>query len=113
MKGEDITVLFEDMDDPEEEAKKVRLRIFQLVRVYTKALESVKTDDLRNHMSYWLLLTSLIEKQMIEEIDQEYLEYMEENGSSLAATQPEEPFFLFEGSLKLLCRYLKKLSIWY
>lgn len=24
-----------------------------------------------------------------------------------------EPFFLFEGSLKLLCRYLKKLHHWY
>ena len=44
---------------------------------------------------------------MIEDIDQEYLDYMEDT------EQQPEAFFLFESSLKLLCKYLLKLKGWY
>ena len=106
--GCSISDLFKNSDyDPEEESRRVRLIIYDVLKLYTKALEDVKEGDLRNHISYWLLISTLIEQQLIEDIDQDYIELMEDMGET------PESFFLFESSLKLLCKYLRKLATWY
>lgn len=78
------------------------------MRLYTKALMSIDEGDLRNHVSYWLVMQTLMEQGLIDEIDQEYLDLMEGMGEV-----PLEPFFLQESSLKLMCRYFKKLNQWH
>ena len=93
--------------DPEEEVARLKLNLFNLLRLYTKALEAVPEEHLRNHISYWLVVSVLIEKHWIEELDGEYLNYCTEVG------EEPEAFFLLENSLKLLCRYLRKLHLWY
>ena len=67
----DLVELFEGSayEEPEEEVKRVKLYIYNLLRLYTRALEGVDQEKLRNHISYWLLVSTLIEQQMIEEID--------------------------------------------
>lgn len=45
----------------------------------------------------------MIENFHIEELDSLFIEINEEEGG-------EEAFFIFENSLKLLCRYLRKLN---
>ena len=75
------------------------------MRLYTKALMKVNDGDLRNHISYWLVIQTLIETEVIDDIDQEYMDLMDGMGEV-----PLEPFFLQESSLRLMCRYFKKLN---
>ena len=55
--------------NPAVETKRVRKNIFNLMYLYTKALESIKEADLRNHISYWLVMSALIERDMLNDID--------------------------------------------
>jgi len=55
--------------DPEIEAKRVRRNIYNLMYLYTKSLESVEENELRNHISYWLVMSALIERDMMDDID--------------------------------------------
>jgi hypothetical protein len=41
------------------------------MRLYTKSLESVEEKDLRNHISYWLVMSTLLENGMIEQMEQD------------------------------------------
>jgi len=50
----------------------------------------------------------LIETSQIDELDQMYIDWRTEQGIT-----DEEDFFIFERSIKLLARYLLKLSTWY
>ena len=47
----------------------MRRNIYNLMYLYTKALESVEENDLRNHISYWLVMSALIERDMMNDID--------------------------------------------
>jgi hypothetical protein len=85
----------------EEETKRVRKNIYSLMYLYTKAIINVKEEDLRNHISYWLVMSALIERDMMPDIDQDCLEEADE--------ETGEAFFLVENSLKLLLKYLRKL----
>ena len=49
----------------------------------------VEEGDLRNHISYWLVIQTLIETEIIDDIDQEYMDLMDGMGEV-----PLEPFFL-------------------
>ena len=75
------------------------------MRLYTKALMRVEEGDLRNHISYWLVIQVLLETETMDDIDQEYMDLMDGMGEV-----PLEPFFLQESSLRLMCRYFKKLN---
>jgi len=55
--------------NPEVETKRVRRNIYNLMYLYTKSLETVKENDLRNHISYWLVISALIERDMMNDID--------------------------------------------
>ncbi len=46
---------------------------------------------------------------MCEEIDSDHIDHMQEQGLDPSV----DPFFIFEGSLKILCKYLQKLSKWF
>lgn len=75
------------------------------MKIYTEHLLKQDTLNLRNHISYWLLITLLVESGLITDIDEEYINEAEESS-------PEEPFFLFEKSLELLTKFLYKLAQW-
>ncbi len=51
------------------ETKLVRKNIYNLMYLYTKSLLDDKECDLRNHISYWLVISTLIERDMMAEID--------------------------------------------
>jgi hypothetical protein len=87
--------------EAEEASKSVRKNIYNLMYLYTKALSNVEEGNLRNHISYWLVMSALIEKDLMTDIDSYCLEEAEQDGS--------EAFFLVENSLKLLIKYLRKL----
>ena len=55
LRGHELSVLYEDLGEEESEMqiKKIYLIIFNMLKIFTKALENTKTDDLRNFMSYW------------------------------------------------------------
>lgn len=55
--------------DPVEESRRVRRSIYNMMKCYSKALESTDEHSLRNHISYWLVMTTLIEKGLIEEME--------------------------------------------
>lgn len=62
--------------------------------------------NLRNHISYWLLLSSLIETNTITDLDEAYM-------ADLGDTEESEPFFIVEKSLEILFKYLQKLLKWH
>jgi hypothetical protein len=69
----------------------------------------VNEHDLRNHISYWLLISVLLETSQIDELDQIYIDWRDEQGIK----NDEEIFFVMERSIKLLAKYLLKLNTWY
>lgn len=93
------------MSDPDEEVRKIKLALYEGIKIYTQLASLSKILDLKNHISYWLLISLLIEKSMIEDLDEEYISSLEE--------QEQAPFFIFEESLKFLSKYLRKLVDWY
>jgi len=59
---------------------------------------------LKNYVSYWLVISTLIETSQIDELDSLIMETLDDS---------DEVFFIYENSLKLLFKYLRKLSTWY
>jgi hypothetical protein len=42
--------------DPVLESSNICLNIYNVISLYTKALMTVEDGDLRNHVSYWLVM---------------------------------------------------------
>lgn len=40
-----------------------------MLKVYTKLFEQTETKNLGNHISYWMLVTVLIETHTLEDLD--------------------------------------------
>jgi hypothetical protein len=111
LKGASLTELFQGgyVAEPEEEARRIKTSIVHFIRLYTFALEAIEHKHLRNHISYWLLLSTLLETGMIVELEELNMEMQQDCSSK----EDEEQFFIFENSLGVLCKYLLKLSQWY
>jgi hypothetical protein len=61
MRGRDITELFAKHQEPEEEARRIKLCICYFLMLYIKALEMKEELHLRNHISLWLIISTLLE----------------------------------------------------
>jgi hypothetical protein len=100
-------VLFESSSllSNDEEVLNIKLYLYEMLKVYTKLQQEVDVSSLQNHLSYWMVISALVETQTLEDLDLEYLEY---HGSDVP-----ENYFLFEESIKLLSKYFRKLSDWH
>ena len=103
----DISTLYEGLEcDPDLEQSKIYLNLHSLLKVYSALILGFKQEDLQNSLPYWLLVSTLIEKQMADDLDQEYLNSVKDQ----PIADNEEPFYIGEGTLKVLVRYLDKLT---
>lgn len=105
LKNCQLELLFdENQADKEDQVSTMKLQLYEMIKTFTKLLLNMEEIELHNEVGYWLVIAELLETQTLEDLDQEYLQ-------SNDGVAPDN-FFLFEESLKLIGRYLKKLSNW-
>ena len=52
------------------EVEMINLQLYEMLKVYTKMQQDVDVFGLKNHSSYWLVISTLLETQNIEDLDQ-------------------------------------------
>lgn len=73
--GYKIVDLFEGYSlDPEEEARRIKISICKFIRLYSQAIDAIDELHLKNHISYWLIISTILETGLIEELDSLFIE---------------------------------------